>query len=128
MADLMNMVGNMLNFTWHCDAEPNNDWGVTPKSGPPNVNGTWGGVVRDIVNGDYPLCLSFWTNTYSRIDMMDFVVMGPGVQYVMALIPQLPKYDTGLFTRPFRNEVWVVIGVISFLSIEMGNKTQETTF
>jgi hypothetical protein len=117
IADVMNLLGNSLNFTWHCDAEPNNDWGVTQKSGSANVNGTWGGVVGDVVNGDYPLCLSFWTNTYSRIGMMDFVIMGEGVQYVMALIPQLPKYDTGLFTRPLRNNVWITIGVISFIVV-----------
>ena len=117
IADVMNILGNSLNFTWHCDADPNNDWGVTPKSGPSNVNGTWGGVVGAIVNGDYPLCLSFWTNTYSRIGMMDFVIMGPGVQYVMAFVPQLPKYDTGLFIRPFTNNVWIVIGIIGIIVI-----------
>ena len=117
IADIMNLLGSSQNFTWHCDAEPNNDWGVTPKSGPSNVNGTWGGVVGDVVNGDYPLCLSFWTNTYSRIGMMDFVIMGPGVQYVMALVPQLPKYDTGLFVRPLTNNVWIVIGIISLIVI-----------
>jgi hypothetical protein len=46
--------------------------------------------------------------------MLDFVVQGEGTKFVMAVFPQLPKYDTGLFTRPFRNNVWGVIGVISF--------------
>ena len=117
IADVMNLLGSSLNFTWHCDAEPNNDWGVTPKSGPSNANGTWGGVVGDVVNGDYPLCLSFWTNTYSRIGMMDFVIMGQGVQYVMALVPQLPKYDTGLFIRPLTTNVWIMLGIISLIVI-----------
>ena len=117
IADVMNLLGSSLNFTWSCDAEPNNDWGVTPISGPSNVNGTWGGVVGAVVNGDYPLCLSFWTNTYSRIGMMDFVIMGQGVQYVMALVPQLPRYDTGLFIRPLTRNVWLVIGLISLIVI-----------
>ena len=115
LADLVDMMGSKQNFTWHCDAEPNNDWGVTQKSGPANVNGTWGGVLGDVTNGDYPLCLSSWTNTYSRVGMVDFVVAGEGSVHVMALYPQYPKYDTGLFTRPLTNNVWAVIGVIAFV-------------
>ena len=115
LADLVNMMGNQQNFTWHCDAEPNNDWGTAPKSGPANVNGTWGGVLGDVTNGDYPLCLSSWTNTYSRIGMVDFVVVGEGSELVMALYPQRPKYDSGLFTRPLTQNVWIVIGIISLV-------------
>ena len=115
LADLVDMMGSQQNFTWHCDAEPNNDWGTAPKSGPANVNGSWGGVLGDVTNGDYPLCLSSWTNTYSRVGMVDFVVAGEGSVHVMALYPQYPKYDTGLFTRPLTKNVWIVIGVISFV-------------
>ena len=115
LADLVDMMGNQQNFTWHCDAEANNDWGTAPKSGPANMNGTWGGVLGDVTNGDYPLCLSSWTNTYSRIGMVDFVVVGEGSELVMALYPQRPKYDTGLFTRPLTLNVWIVIGIISFI-------------
>ena len=35
-ADLMNIAGEHLNFTWSCDKEPNNDWGIMQISGPSN--------------------------------------------------------------------------------------------
>ena len=33
LADLMDSLSLMLNFTWHCDGEPNNNWGTIPTSG-----------------------------------------------------------------------------------------------
>ena len=35
----------------------------------------------------------------------------------MALVPQLPKYDTGLFIRPLTTNVWIMIGIISLIVI-----------
>ena len=43
--------------------------------------------------------------------MVDFVTMGKTVTYLMAYIPQLPKYDVGLFIRPFRGEGWLGIAM-----------------
>ena len=45
LPDLFTLLGERLNFTWHCDADPNEDWGVVPVSGPANASGVWGGVV-----------------------------------------------------------------------------------
>ena len=33
LAELMNFAGKQLNFTWHCDKEVNDDWGVIQISG-----------------------------------------------------------------------------------------------
>ena len=33
LADLMDNLGRMMNFTWTCDAEPDNNWGTIPISG-----------------------------------------------------------------------------------------------
>ena len=117
LPDLMNIVGKMLNFTWHCDKEPNNNWGLVPISGPPNATGEWGGIIGNVTRGNYPLGLCFWFNLESRIGMFDYVIVGHGIQYVMALIPQLPEYDSELFTRPFRNEAWWMIGMMTMVII-----------
>ena len=33
LADLMDNLGEIFNFTWQCDAEPENNWGTVPISG-----------------------------------------------------------------------------------------------
>ena len=109
LADIWKLLGKRLNFTWHCDADPNQDWGVIPVSGPANVSGKWGGVVEKVNSGMYPFSLAQWLNMESRIEMFDFVNVGRGLEYVMALVPKLSKYDSSLYKRPFRNEVWYVI-------------------
>ena len=70
-----------------------------------------------VIYGDYQLCLSYWTNTAARIGMFDFVVMGKAINFVLAFMPQPPDYDSFLFTRPFRNEVWCMIGITAIVVI-----------
>ena len=88
---------------------------ITLNLGPANASGTWGGVLGRIINGDYQLCLSFWTHTADRMGMLDFVVMGKTISFVLAFIPKPQTFDTLLFIRPFRNEVWVVTGIAGTL-------------
>lgn len=110
-ADLMNIAANHLNFTWDCDKQPENNWGIIQVSGPSNVSGTWGGIIGDIFYGNYPLCVSSWNNVESRIGMFDFIMSGRTRQFVLIYIPQNTGFDRSLFTRPFKDEVWVVLGV-----------------
>ena len=83
--------------------------------GPANASGTWGGVLGKVIHGDYQLCLSFWTNTAERVGLLDFVVMGKTINFVLAFIPKLPPFDKFLFVRPFRNEVWLVVAMAGTL-------------
>ena len=117
LSELLNIVARQLNFTWHCDAEPNGNWGVIPISGPANASGIYGGVVGLIANGSYPLGVSFWINIESRVGLLDFVVSGKGDQYLMALVPKSPEYDSTLFTRPFTTDAWWMIGITNILLI-----------
>ena len=116
-ADLMNIAGEHLNFTWSCDKEPNNDWGIMQISGPSNASGTWGGILGDIIKGKYPLCVSSWNNVESRIGMFDFIMSGRTRQFVLVYIPQNSGFDKSLFTRPFKDEVWAVLGIGNVLLI-----------
>ena len=110
-ADLMNIAAKNLNFTWSCDREPNNNWGIMQISGPSNSSGTWGGIIGDIFYGHYPLCVSSWNNVESRIGMFDFIMSGRTRQFVLVYIPQNSGFDRSLFTRPFKDEVWLVLGI-----------------
>ena len=111
----MEEIGKMFNFTWTCDQEPNGDWGSVPISGPSNLNGTWGGVLGNIVNGDYAFTLSYWWNVESRLGMCDYILVGQGIKYIFTFLPQPLDYDATLFTRPFQNDVWIVISGISII-------------
>lgn len=117
LADLMNILGDMYNFTWHCDSEPNSNWGMLPESGPHTINGTWKGVFGNVINGNYSISLSFYTISSARADLCDYIRMGPGVDYLLAFVPQHPTYDSSLFSRPFRNEIWFVIGILFLVFI-----------
>ena len=55
LADVMDILGVMMNFTWESHAQRDNDWGIIPIVGPPNASGIWGGVIGDVFNGTYPL-------------------------------------------------------------------------
>ena len=117
LPDIFRILENRLNFTWHCDAEPNNDWGVIPISGPANLSGSWGGVVGKVANGEYPFSMAQWYNIESRIGMFDFVNVGKDFQFMMALNPKKSKYDSSLYIRPFTTEVWLSIGMLTILII-----------
>ena len=117
LPDIFRILEKRLNFTWHCDAEPNNDWGVIPISSPANVSGLWGGVVGKVANGDYPFSMAQWYNIESRRGMFDFVNVGKDFQFMMALNPRKSKYDSSLYIRPFTREVWLSIGMLTMLII-----------
>ena len=57
LTDVMNILGNMMNFTWESHGEINGNWGTTVISGPSNSSGIWGGVVGNVFNGTYQLSI-----------------------------------------------------------------------
>ena len=57
LTDVMNILGDKMNFTWESHEEKHNDWGTTAISGPSNSNGIWGGVVGEIFKGNYQLSI-----------------------------------------------------------------------
>ena len=66
LIDIVEMAGRLFNFTYVSLRDPNNDWGVTPKSGPYNRSGVWGGVMGGVVNGQFDMSLSAWQWVYNR--------------------------------------------------------------
>ena len=57
LTDVMNNLGEMMNFTWESHGETNGNWGTTAISGPSNSSGVWGGVVGNVFNGTYQLSI-----------------------------------------------------------------------
>ena len=57
LADYMNALGQIMNFTWESHKPPDDNWGVEPLSGPFNLSGIWGGAMGSVVNGEYHISL-----------------------------------------------------------------------
>ena len=68
----------------------------------------------DVVSGKYPLSLSSWGWLLERHRLLDFVSVNKD-NAIMAVVPQLPEVDYGLFIRPFRNDAWSGIGIIMLI-------------
>ena len=116
LVDALNVMGRMSNFTWECHGDPNDDYGTTPLSGPANASGTWGGVVGDVFYGKYQFSMSTWVWKEERQDMFDFASIVTD-QSALGITLKAKDIDYTLFTRPFRMEVWLLIGfiVVTFL-------------
>ena len=57
LGETMNILGDMMNFTWEAHRQDLNDWGTKPISGPANSSGVWGGVTGDVFYGKYQLSI-----------------------------------------------------------------------
>jgi len=111
LSDYMDAICKVINCTWTSHAPPDGSWGVRPISGPFNRSGVWGGAMGTVVNNEYHVSLSQWVWTYNRYGLLDFVSTSTNA-VVLALTPQPPAVDPGLFIRPFRDEAWYGIGVM----------------
>lgn len=67
LADYMDALGRVLNFTWTSHAPPDGSWGVRPISGPFDKTGVWGGAMGGVVNGHFHISLSQWVRTVTEV-------------------------------------------------------------
>ena len=118
LVDALDAMAKMANFTWECHGDPLDNYGTTPLSGPANASGTWGGVVGDVVAGNYHFSMSTWVWKEERQDMFDFATIVAD-RTALAIRLKAKDIDYGLFTRPFRTEAWLLIGfaVILFYTV-----------
>ena len=108
IVDILNNLGHEMNFTWESHEDPDNKVGSSPVSGPANASGAWEGTLGQVFYGDYLMSADAWNEKLERSDMFDFVSFVSD-RTILALTPQSANLDLWLFTRPFRNEVWIVI-------------------
>ena len=109
--DTVDNAGKMMNFTWESHVEPNNKVGSAPAYGPANASGAWEGTLGALFYGDYQLSANAWNNKLGRSDMFDFSSFVSD-RAILALTPQPASLDLWLFKRPFRNEAWLVLGIV----------------
>ena len=102
LKDFMDMMASQFNFSYVSQKNVGNNWGTLP------INDTYVGVYGNIISKHYDMSLSTWLWTSARNEMCDFV---PFLQRgnVLALKPQKPKIDFGLFTRAFVQDTWVYV-------------------
>ena len=141
--DLMDAMSKVLNFTWECHKEVNNNWGVSPII-EADGNKTWVGLFGSIVNGDYMFSPCSWQWNIVRYGLVDFVsttwqyrqgtfkykfevyhrvkldisvLTDKCVFYyrLHALTPKNPEIDYGLLVRCFTNETWNFIAIITVI-------------
>ena len=117
--DVMDILAARYNFTLVSHKNLDGDWGLMPKSGSFNINGTWGGIMGDVINKKYDMCISAWSWNIDRHDLLQFSPMAT-TRKMCVLTPDKTT-DFGLFVRVFKSDLWVaitsIIGaiVISFI-------------
>ena len=102
--DILNAMGNIVNFTWTSHVPTDGSWGTMDE------NGVWvTGPMGTVINGEYHMTIGSWTWSFERNSLMDFVSVGGNEFFALALTPQAAELDFGLFIRPFQDEAWLLI-------------------
>ena len=115
--DYMNLLADKLNFTYVSHKDLDNDWGTIPKAGPFSLNGTWGGVVGNVILKKYDMSISSYTWNVARSELLQFVPI-VRTRRMLALTPQRPAMDFGLFIRAFTFHSWAgIMGVTTVAAI-----------
>ena len=108
LKDYMDLLANKFNFSYVSHKDLDNDWGTLPKAGPFSLNGTWSGVVGDVILKKYDMSISSYTWNVARSELMQFVPI-VRTRRMLALTPQRPAMDFGLFLRAFTYYSWAGI-------------------
>ena len=134
--DLINEAAKAMNFTWMSDIS--DDWGLKPKAiemqqgnnsnDQINCFGTsnsslqcqWGGIMGNVVLGNYHLSLSDWRYFYDRYHILDLAILFKNSPMAIIMIPATQSTATNEMTfllRPFTNDVWMYSALLICLSI-----------
>ena len=116
LADFMDILGSMYNFTWYSDKDMKDNWGF-PKVKP---NGTYvkehfSGILRSIMNRNYDLSLSNWNHFLERNELVDTSFALVSLKAALYIGESKKGLDFSLFNRPFTWKSWVVVICMSIL-------------
>jgi hypothetical protein len=114
LKDYTDLVAKKYNFTYESHRDVTGNWGVFPISGPYNQSGEWGGIMGDVVNGKYDLCLSAWHWMTERYEILTFVPVYSKKQ-VLVWTPKNSLIDFGLVTRPFTEDSLMAIFLMTLI-------------
>ena len=59
LAEVLDIMGEMMNFTWNAIPPEDGSWGTKPISGPANSSGVWGGMIGDVHYGKYQMAIRY---------------------------------------------------------------------
>ena len=118
MIDIMEKLEIKYNFSCISQKNVDNDWGMTPKSGPYSINGTWGGVWGDILSKEYDMSLATYTWTSARNKMFSFVPLTVD-RFILVMKPQHSEVDFGLFTRAFVRDTWTCVALMASIAFSL---------
>ena len=102
LVDLMDSWAQGYNFTWDVYEDQ---------------TGSWSHHFNDVVQGNYPISLSFWLWLSERDDLLDFVPVTKDFM-ALSLLHGSTSFDVTFFLRPFtRNTWWCICGMTSFVCL-----------
>jgi hypothetical protein len=116
LKDYTDMISKQMNFTYESHRQMDGDWGVLPKSGPFNISGEWGGIMGKVIKREYDVCLSSWGWRLDRYDLLSFAIILSD-KSVLIWTPKNPETDFGLFYRPFTNDSWAAVGLVTLIMV-----------
>ncbi|PFX17107.1 Glutamate receptor ionotropic, kainate 3, partial [Stylophora pistillata] len=100
--DLLNELARKLKFTYEVYISPDGKYGAE------NENGTWNGVINEILNERTDMAISALTITERREKVVDFSF--PFMHFTTDILLRKPsfgeKIDLSQFMAPFDNQVW----------------------
>ena len=108
LIDFMDKLSIEFNFTYVSQKNVDNDWGTEQKSGPYNINGTWGGVWGDVISKHYDMILAPWLWTSARNELFTCVPL-LNLGNILAMKQHNSKIDFGFFTRAFTGDTLIYV-------------------
>ncbi len=118
VVDMCDAIAKMFNFTVTNVRQRDGDWGMVPIEGPFNLSGTWGGIMGNVIMGNYPLSASVWSLFIERQRVLDFVPFMTDGE-VLVLTPRVENMDMGMFVRPFTRKSWHAVGAVSSIALTL---------
>ena len=112
LIDLLNIITDELNLTYTLIEPRDRQWGVQLE------NGSWTGLIRDLVDERADLALSELTNTKERLEYVDFTTFLRMSSFVVASYDAPVEYGSSIFA-PFHIEIWRYIFAAVMLSVIM---------
>ncbi|XP_022787771.1 glutamate receptor 4-like [Stylophora pistillata] len=111
--DLLKELSRLLGFTYEMYPSPDGFYGALTE------NGTWNGMIGEIINGNANMAAAPVTITETREKVVDFTV--PYMYYTDDLLVKKTSTEaTDLlqFMDPFENGVWIAtLGVVALFSV-----------
>ena len=109
LIDFFNALQDLLGFEYKLYTVVDGKYGVEM------ANGTWNGMVGDILNDTADIALAAMTITAARDQVVDFTIRYK--DYSVGILMKRPKTGVNLwsFFRPFEPPVWICIVLSTFL-------------